>query len=160
MFSQVFVCSQGGLHSHNTTGRKTLPQKAEPPSQKADPLPSQKTDRLSFQKADPLRRQTPPSQRIWMLLRDTVNKLIIFRMKKTTFAIITEFSIRFLFQARIASLLTLIIDILIPFVSISTLNAILIRAVRQRSKELESFTGSGTISTVTAEATSDINKRQ
>ena len=72
----------------------------------------------------------------------------------------TKFSVQFIFQARIASLLTLVIDILIPFLSISTLNAILIRAVRQRSKELESFSGSGSISTVATGVTSDVNKRQ
>ena len=36
-------------------------------------------------------------------------------------------------------MITLVVDILIPFLSISILNAILIRAIRQRNRDLETF---------------------
>ena len=36
-------------------------------------------------------------------------------------------------------MLTLVIDIFVPFTTISILNAILIRAIRQRNRDLEAF---------------------
>ena len=42
-------------------------------------------------------------------------------------------------QARIGLVMTLVIDIVIPFTTISVLNAILISAIRQRNRNLDLF---------------------
>ena len=48
-------------------------------------------------------------------------------------------------------MLTLVVDLFIPFTTISILNGILIKAIGQRSKDLDSFgEGSGTSSVPTA----------
>ena len=55
------------------------------------------------------------------------------------------------FQAKVGTVLTLVVDIFIPFTTISILNGILIKTIGQRSKDLDSFgEGSRTSSVPTA----------
>ena len=54
-------------------------------------------------------------------------------------------------------MMTLIIDIFIPFTTISILNTILIRAIRQRSRELDSF-GGGSASNTNAGKVRRVNR--
>ena len=57
-------------------------------------------------------------------------------------------------------MLTLVVDLFIPFTTISILNGILIKAIGQRSKDLDSFgEGSGTSSVPTAGKKDDIERR-
>ena len=42
-------------------------------------------------------------------------------------------------QAKATTMITLIVDVIVPFITISILNAILIRAINHRHKDLEEF---------------------
>ena len=63
------------------------------------------------------------------------------------------------FQAKVGTVLTLVVDIFIPFATISILNSILIRTIRQRSRDLDSFGEGSRVSSVPTQGECDSIER-
>ena len=51
----------------------------------------------------------------------------------------TKASNAYYLKAKATTMITLVVDVIVPFITISILNAILIRAINQRNKDLEEF---------------------